>query len=73
MTSSFLLPLIIGVCYVTGSNVFKDAFGLVALVALSPLITIQILGFIYKLKLTIDSQIRINETIVEYDWKCNNG
>ena len=73
MTTSFLLPLVIGICYINGGNVFTDAFGLVALVALSPLITIQILGFFYKLKITIDSQIRINETIIEYDWKCNNG
>ena len=73
MTSSFLLPLVIGVCYVHGGDVFTDAFGLVALVALSPLITIQILGFIYSVKLKIESQIRINESIIEYDWKCNNG
>ena len=50
MTTSFLLPLIIGICYAHGGNVLTDAFGLVAFVALSPLLTIQILGIIYKLK-----------------------
>lgn len=74
MTTSFLLPLIIGICYIKGGNVLTDAFGVVALVALSPLLTIQILGVIYKIKTKIkDSQIGIDETIIEYDWKCNNG
>jgi hypothetical protein len=74
MTTSFLLPLIIGICYISGGNVLTDAFGVVALVALSPLLTIQILGVIYKIKTKIkDSQIGIDESIVEYDWKCNNG
>ncbi len=74
MTTSFLLPLIIGICYAKGGNVLTDAFGVVALVALSPLLTIQILGVIYKIKTKIkDSQIGINESIIEYDWKCNNG
>lgn len=71
MTTSFLLPLIIGVCYQKGGNVLTDAFGVVALVALSPLITIQILGIIYKIKSKIVINVNeINETIIEYDWKC---
>ena len=74
MTTSFLLPLIIGICYATGGNVLTDAFGVVALVALSPLLTIQILGVIYKIKTKIkDYQVGADETIIEYDWKCNNG
>ena len=74
MTTSFLLPLIIGICYAHGGNVLTDAFGVVALVALSPLLTIQILGVIYKIKTKIkDYQTGADETIIEYDWKCNNG
>ena len=74
MTTSFLLPLVIGICYASGGNVLTDAFGLVALVALSPLITIQIFGVIYKIQTKIkDYQIGADETIIEYDWKCNNG
>lgn len=74
MTTSFLLPLIIGICYISGGNVLTDAFGVVALVALSPLLTIQILGVIYKIKTKIkDYQTGADETIIEYDWKCNNG
>ena len=67
MTTSFLLPIIIGICYACGGNVLTDAFGLVAFVALSPLLTIQTLGIIYnqksKPKFTLDT---IDETIIEF-------
>ena len=47
MTSGFILPLAVGVCVgVQGPEaVLRDAFGVVALVAMAPLITIQLLGF----------------------------
>lgn len=69
MTTSFLLPLIIGICYACNGNVLTDAFGLVALVALSPLITIQILGIIYNRK-TLNKNIleTIDEEIIEFKW-----
>lgn len=71
MTTSFLLPLIIGICYQNGSNVLMDAFGVSALVALSPLLTVQALGIIYELKAKYQVNIAtIDETIIEYDWKC---
>ena len=47
---SFLLPLSIGVCEALGGNLMTDAFGVVALVALTPLIAIQLMGLVYKLK-----------------------
>lgn len=47
MTSTFLLPLAMGACTALGGNVVTDAFGIVALVALAPLIAIQIMGLIY--------------------------
>ena len=47
MTSGFILPFAIGVCVsLQGENaVLRDGFGVVALVAMAPLITIQLLGF----------------------------
>lgn len=47
MTSGFILPLATGACMaLQGSDaVLRDAFGVVALVAMTPLITIQLLGF----------------------------
>ncbi len=51
MTSTFLIPLSIGVCVSVGGDIMSDAFGVVALVALTPLIAIQIMGLSYKIKL----------------------
>lgn len=48
LTSSFILPMAIGACVaISGSpqSVLTDAFGVVAMVAMTPLITIQTLGF----------------------------
>ena len=50
MTATFLLPFAMGACMALGGNVITDAFGVVAMVAMTPLITIQILGLIYRLK-----------------------
>ncbi len=51
MVSAFILPMAIGACSVVGGNIFSDAFGCVAFVALTPLITIQILGIIHNHKM----------------------
>lgn len=51
MTSTFLLPLCIGACEALGGNMMTDAFGVVALVALTPLIAIQIMGLQYQVKM----------------------
>ena len=50
LTATFMLPLAIGACTALGGNVMTDAFGLVALVAMMPLITVQVMGGIYVLK-----------------------
>lgn len=73
LTTTFLLPLVTGICYQVNGNVLTDAFGLVALVALSPLITIQILGAIYNIKTKQkDKNITIDETIISYNWRDQN-
>ena len=50
MTTTFLLPFAMGACEALGGNVMTDAFGIVAMVAMTPLLTIQVLGLIYKKK-----------------------
>ena len=50
MTTTFLLPFAMGACEALGGNVLTDAFGVVAMVAMTPLLTIQVLGLIYKHK-----------------------
>lgn len=44
MTAAFLLPLAQGACVALGGNIVTDAFGVVAMVAMTPLITIQVMG-----------------------------
>lgn len=51
MTSTFLLPFAIGACEAAGGNVMTDAFGIVAMVAMTPLIAIQVMGYFYKGKM----------------------
>ncbi len=53
MTATFLLPFAVGACGALGGSVediVTNAFGVVAMVAMTPLITIQILGLIYRIK-----------------------
>lgn len=51
MTAAFLLPFVVGICEARGGNIMTDAFGVVGMVATFPLITLQILGIIYNVKL----------------------
>ncbi len=50
MTATFLLPLAQGACVAVGGDLVADAFGVVAMVAMTPLITIQILGVVHRIK-----------------------
>lgn len=44
MTTTFILPFAVGACEMLGGNVMTDAFGAVAMIAMTPMITIQVLG-----------------------------
>lgn len=50
MTTTFLLPLAMGACEALGGNVMADAFGVVALVAMTPLIAVQVMGLVFAHK-----------------------
>ena len=63
LTSSFVLPLIIGACLgahgegvLANDEIYSFAYGLVAMVAMTPLITIQVLGF----KAVVSAKVRAN-------------
>ena len=47
LTSGFILPMAVGACVAAQGvdHVLADAFGIVAMVAMTPLITIQVMGF----------------------------
>ena len=61
MTTTFLLPLSIGACEAVGGNLMTDAFGVVALVALTPLIAIQLMGILYQFKLRAEDKVAVVE------------
>ena len=75
MTATFLLPLALGACEAAGGNLLTDAFGLVAMVAMTPLVTIQLLGLIGKLKAVrtnkaiepIVTQAVLSDEIIDFD------
>lgn len=50
MTAAFLLPFAMGATEAVGGSIMTDAFGVVAFVAMTPLVSIQILGLVYRLR-----------------------
>lgn len=50
LTATFMLPFAMGACSAIGGNVMTDAFGLIAMVAMMPLITVQVMGAIAKFR-----------------------
>ena len=69
MSSAFLVPLAVGASYVLGGNIMIDAFGVIAMVAMLPPITIQILGLIYRFKTKRAEKVAasLGETIIELE------
>ncbi len=64
MAATFMLPLSIGVCESFGSgNVMVDAFGTIALIAMAPTISIQIVGVMYKLKLRHSEETEADKAV----------
>ena len=68
MTATFLLPFAIGIAEALNRNVLTDAFGLIAMVATIPLIVVQFVGIIYKIKtrkVSYNDPV-YNEEIIDY-------
>ena len=63
LTATFMLPFATGACEALGGNVMTDAFGLVALVAMMPLITVQVMGAIYVVK---SRHTAVEETLPDF-------
>ena len=68
MTSTFLLPLCIGACSSVGGNIMTDAFGAVALVALAPLIAIQLMGLRFNLDMKKQKKRAGNNELLPYEY-----
>lgn len=76
LTSSFVLPLVIGACLGVGGDavlsagnqaIYEFAYGVVAMVAMTPLITIQILGFKAVISRKVRMKIRMKRILAADD------
>lgn len=69
MMSAFVLPMAIGACLGTEADIMTQAFGCVAFVALTPVISIQICGLVYRVKQKRAKYrfISVEESFIEYD------
>ncbi|MDR0884323.1 MAG: DUF1538 domain-containing protein [Oscillospiraceae bacterium] len=65
MTATFLLPFAVGICGALGGNIVTDAFGVVAMVAMTPLITIQILGLITRIRGKQEAELEVYVDLVD--------
>jgi hypothetical protein len=64
MTSTFILPFVVGICSVLQPTaILADAFGLVAMVAMAPLISIQFLGFRAVLSKNVKERIEFKRML----------
>lgn len=68
LTTSFLLPICIGVCITSNQSIISDAFGLIAIISIPPVIIIQILGILYNMKQNMFIDVsKIDDTIIDYE------
>ena len=56
MTATFLLPFAMGATAEIGGSIINDAFGTVAFVAMTPLVAVQVMGLVYKVKKTVSAR-----------------
>ena len=70
MMSAFVLPLCTGACNALGGDVMTDAFGCVALVAMAPIISIQLCGLVYNIKKAGRERrfVSATETFIDYGY-----
>jgi hypothetical protein len=67
LTSTFILPFAIGTCVALGGNILSDAFGIIAMVAMTPLITIQLLGFTSIFKKRVSEKLAMKKILDDED------
>lgn len=69
MTAAFLLPLAMGACEGVGGNIMTDAFGIVTMVAMTPVITVQVLGLVARFRKPAIKGLEIiaDSDIIDFD------
>lgn len=73
LAATYMLPFAIGACEASGGNIFTAAFGIVAVVALFPVLTIQFFGLVYRFKAKHMEETKtipaLEESIISYEHK----
>lgn len=71
MTATFMLQFFMGASRAVGGNILTDAFGVVAMVAMMPLLSIQIVGFLYerKAKHTVEASTEYGDFDIVELWE----
>ena len=76
LAATFMLPFAIGACETAGGNIYTDAFGIVALVAMTPVITLQLFGLVYAIKSQIAEREVVmpvvEDTIIDLDYTSSD-
>ncbi len=75
LAATFMLPFAIGASETIGGNLYTDAFGIVALVAMTPVITLQLFGLIYAMQSKMEERNVIpalEDTIIDLDVSSSN-
>ncbi|HSN94656.1 MAG TPA: DUF1538 domain-containing protein [Anaerolineaceae bacterium] len=73
MIAVLLLPFANGAAaYIPTANIMQDGFGIIAMVAMTPLITLQLMGLVYKLKIRAQDKA-IREALDEEEFDANTG
>ena len=70
LAATFMLSFAIGASEAIGGNVYTDAFGIVALVALMPVITLSLFGLVFAIKSRVaerEAAIPAEDTIIDLD------
>ena len=65
MTSSFLLPLLLGVAFNITPNYLQEAFGTLSLISIIPVIILEIVGLIYNVE-SKTLNTNIDDSIIDY-------
>ena len=65
--SSFLIPLLIGVASNLSNSYLTEAFGVMALISIIPVIILEIVGMIYNIEIQEIDYKQLDDSIIEYD------
>jgi len=68
LTTAFLLPIAMGTCIYYDVDILTGAFGLAAFVSLTPILTVEIVGIIYKLKNRVKTKVidNLDDSIIDF-------